>query len=80
MLSSLLRFCDHIIYVLLNGPSYLFFEQPVHHMLVCGTCIFESEWHYLIAIEALSGDEASLVLIRRVHRDLIIPRESIHEA
>ena len=80
MLSNFWRFYDHIIYVHFHGSSYLFFEQIVHHTLVCGTYIFESERHYLIAVEALTGDEASLVLIRRMHHDLIVPRERIHEA
>ena len=80
MSSSLLRFCDHVVYVHLNGSSYLLFEQFVHHKLECGTCIFEFERHYLVAVEALSGDKASLVLIRGVYHDLIVPREGIHEA
>ena len=80
MLFSLPRFYDHVIYVYLHGSSYLFIEQFVHHALVCGTCIFKSERHYLVAVEALASDKAGFVLIRGVHHNLIVPRESIHEA
>ena len=79
MLVDFWRFRDHVIYVNLHRSSYLLLEKFVHHMLVGGTCIFESEWHYLITVEALSGDEAGLVLVERMHHDLIVSRESIQE-
>ena len=73
MLSSLLRFGDHIIYVHLHRSSYLLFEHLVHHTLVGGTCIFKTEGHYLVIVESLSGDETGLVLVGGMHHDLVVP-------
>ena len=65
-------FYQHVINIDLNISPNLLYEHLVHEPLICRACVFEAEWHYFVAEEALAGYKLSLLLICFVHFDLII--------
>lgn len=72
MISDLLAFCQHIIYIDFHGLINLMLKHLVHQSLVRGPNIFQPKAHDLIAIEASVADESGAFLIRLVHQDLVV--------
>ena len=72
MLIGQLGLGDHIVYINLHGSSSQLLEYLVHQMLVSSPSILEAKLHHHLAVEALSSDEAGLILIGGVHHDLIV--------
>ena len=69
-----------IIYVDFHCFPNLHFEHHVDQPLIGNTHIFESKWHYLIAIQPAICDERGVLLVWDVNRDLIVPRICVYEA
>ena len=57
MVILLNSFYQHVVHVDLNVSSNLMCEHLVHHPLIRGSCVLESERHYFVAKETLAGDE-----------------------
>ena len=47
--------------------------------MIGGSCILESEWHHTITIGSLRCDEQGLFLVVRVHTDMVVAGEGVHE-
>jgi len=73
-------FHNHVINVDFHGFPNNGFEQLVHKSLISGPRVLEPERHHLIAVQASIDDESSLLLILRTQGNLMISRESVHEA
>ena len=54
---------EHIVHIYFHIPLNLSVEHMVYQSLVCGPRILQTERHDLVAIEPLTGDEGSLLLI-----------------
>ena len=80
MIVFLYAFYQHVIYINLHIPPNLVHKHLVHQSLVHHPCVFEFEWHYLVAEEPLACNKRSLFLIDFPHSNLVITRKSIHEA
>jgi len=50
-------------------------DQP----LVSGSSIFQPNWHHTVMVGASVDDEGCVFLVRRVHQNLVVSREGIHE-
>ena len=72
-------FYQRVIYVHLNGCSYLLLEHPVHQPLISSSCVLEPKWHHTIIIGSLRCEERGLFLVIWVHADLVVAREGIHK-
>ena len=57
MVILLNAFYQHVVHVDLNVSSNLMCEHLVHHPLIRGSCVLESERHYVVVKETLAGDE-----------------------
>ena len=79
MILCLEGFDEHVVDINLHRFSELFGEHSVYETLVSCTGVFEAEGHYLIAISSAIGNERSLLAIVKVHHNLIITCEGIHE-
>jgi len=55
-------------------------ENLVHQPLVSGANILEAKGHDLITVAGELDHKGSLVLVSRVHTNLVVPRERIQEA
>ena len=55
-------------------------ENGIDQPLVGGPSVLQSEWHYLVMVGTSVGDEGCMFSIGRVHQDLVVARERIHEA
>ena len=73
------RFDQHVIYVYFHCCAYLLLEHPVHEPLIGGSCVLESEWHDAITVGSLRCDERGLFLVARVHTDMVVAGEGVHE-
>ena len=80
MVPRLCAFYQHIVYIYFHVPSYLSLEHFVHKPLVRCPCILQTEGHNFVVIQASIGDKRGLFLIFRVHEDLVVIGECIHEA
>ena len=72
MIALSLALYQHVVNVDLDISPNLLCKHLVHEPLICRACVFEAEWHYFIAKEALASYELSLLLICFVHFDLVI--------
>jgi len=52
----------------------------VHEPLIRYARVLETERHYLIAEEALAGDEQSFLLVSFIQFDLVVTRKYVHKA
>ena len=57
MVVFLLAFYQNVLHVELNVSPNLMYEHLVHQPLIHSAHILESEWHYFVAKETLTGDE-----------------------
>ena len=57
MVIFLLAFYQNVLHVELNVSPNLMYEHLVHQPLIHSAHILESEWHYFVAKETLTGDE-----------------------
>ena len=71
---------QHIVYVDFYIPPNLWTKHVVNQPLICCPCILQTERHYLITKQVLTGDKGRFFLIRLVYSYLVVPRESIHKA
>ena len=55
-------------------------ENDIDQLLVGGPSILQSEWYHAVVVGTSVGNVGCMLLIGRVHQDLVVPRESIHEA
>lgn len=74
------RLDEHVINICFNIPAKLVFENMVDQVLICGPGIFEMERHDPITAHQVVHIEGSLVLVIRIHLDLVVPQICIHEA
>ena len=79
MLLSGFAFNHDIINIYLYCVAYQRFEDLCHQSLISGASVFESEWHDLVAIEAVWRYECCFFLVSRGHGDLVISGEGIQE-
>ena len=63
---------QHVVDIDLDISPNLLCKHLVHEPLTCCAYVFEAEWHYFIAKEALASYKLSLLLICFVHFDLVI--------
>ena len=47
---------------------------------IIGSYVFQPKRHHLIAIHPLSDHKGGLLLVAGVHPDMVVARESVHEA
>ena len=71
---------QHVIHIDLDIPPNLLREHFVHESLIRCACGLQTEGHHLVTEEALAGYERRFLLIGFMHSDLVVPRESVHEA
>ena len=79
MFGTLKAFHKHIIDVHLHGVSDLLHKDFVDYPLKSCSGVLLPEGHHLIAIDFSVGDKRHLILIQRMHLDLIVYRICIHE-
>ena len=79
MLRNYLTFHHHIIYVDFDVLPQLQFKHSCHHSLICGSCIFQTEWHYFVIVVPDRDNKSSLLLIVQGQRYLMITLEGIQE-
>ena len=72
VLVSIERLDEHILYVDFHSVSKVVDEYFVDQPLVGCTYILQTKMHDLVAKYAPLGDERSLLLVVRVHEDLIV--------
>ena len=72
-------FDDQVVHVYLEHISDLVAEDIVHHSLVCCSCVFQTEGHYVVVIVSWAGPESSAVFVAHCHWDFVIARIGIHE-
>ena len=60
--------------------TYLVMEDGIDQTLSGGPCVLQSEWHYSVMVGTSVGDEGCMFPIGRVHENLVVAGESIHEA
>ena len=75
MLRNHLTFHHHIIYVDFDVLPQLWLKHSCHHSLICGSYIFQTEWHYFVMVVPDKGNNSSLLLIVQVQRYLMITLE-----
>ena len=63
MLGLYLALHHHIIYVDFNVFAALRLEHPSHHLLICRSCILQSEWHHFVMVILSGRNKSSLLLI-----------------
>ena len=80
MLRNHFTFHHHIIYVDFDVLPQLRLKHSCHHSLICGSCIFQTEWHYFVMVVPDRGNKSSLLLIVQDQRYLMITLEGIQEA
>ena len=80
MLRNHLTFHHHIFYVDIYVLSQLQLKHSCHHSLICGSCIFQTEWHYFVMVVPDRGNKSSLLLIVQGQKYLMITLEGIQEA
>ena len=80
MLRNHLTFHYHIIYVNLDVFPQLRLEHPCHHSLICGSNIFQTEWHHFVMVVPDGGNKSSPLLIVQSQRYLVIAFEGIQKA
>ena len=80
MLRNHLTFHHHIIYVDFDVLPQLRLKHSCHHFLICGSCIFQTKWHYFVMVVSNMGNKSNLLLIVQGQRYLMITLESIQEA
>ena len=79
MLRNHLTFHHHIIYVDFDVLPQLRLKHSCHHSLICGPCIFQTEWHYFVMVVPDRGNKSSILLIVQGQRYLMIALEGIQE-
>ena len=79
VVGSVEAFDYHIINIGLHISPKLPFEDPVDQPLESGTGILQAEGHHLVTIQTFVGDKGRLLLILRIHSNLVVAGESIHE-
>ena len=72
-------FHEHVINIHRHCFSELFEEHTVDESLISGASTLKTEQHYLVAVSVAVSNKCSFLLIIRVHHDLIIPEECVHE-
>ena len=70
----------HVVHIDLHCFPYQVFKHPIRKSLIDHSSILETEWHCLVAVKTSIGDEGGVLLIKFVHRDLIVSRVHVHEA
>ena len=80
MVPQLNVFHQYVVYVDLHVPSYLALEYFVHKPLICCPYILLIERNDLVTIQALISDKRGLLLVFRMHEDLVVARKCIHKA
>ena len=80
MLSLILTFHEHVIYIDFYIPPNLWTKHAVNQTLICCPCILQTKGHHLITKQALTSDKGCLLLVYLIHPYLIVSRESIHKA
>ena len=79
MVPRLRAFHRHVIYIDFHVPSDLALEHFIHKPLECCLCILQTERHDLVTIQASIGDKCNLLLVFKMHKDLVVAKECIHE-
>ena len=72
-------FYQHVVYIDFHVPSYLALKHFVHQPLVRCPSILQAEGHDFKAIQASIDNKRGLLLISRMHEDLVITKECVHE-
>ena len=80
MLSIVLNFHQHVIYVDFYIPPNLWMKYVVNQPLICCPCILQTKGHHLITEQAWTGDKGCLLLVCLIHPYLIVSGESIYKA
>ena len=80
MLQNHLTFHYYIIYVDLDVFPQLQLEHPCHHSLICGSCIFQTEWHHFVMVVPDGGNKKIFLLLIQNQRYLVIALEDIQKA
>jgi len=72
-------FDEYVVDIDLHSFTELFEEHPVHELLISCAGVFEAEGHHLVAISSAICNKCSFLAIVKVHHNLIVTREGIHE-
>ena len=51
----------------------------MHHALVCGSSVLQSEGHHLVAEHTVGCDKCSFLFIFDFHPDLLVPGVGVQE-
>ena len=70
---------EHIVHIYFHVLLNLFAEHLVYQSLVRGPRILQTERHDPVAVELLTGDEGSLLLILFCHLYLVVPKKGVHK-
>jgi hypothetical protein len=70
---------QHVIHIDLHIPSNLALKHFIHKPLVCCLCVLQTEGHDLVGIQASIGDERGLLLIFKMHEDLVVAKKCVHK-
>jgi len=72
-------FYCNIVYIAFHCFAYMLVENCIHSSLVCCPRVLQSERHNSITIYPQWRPERCMLVIFKVHLNLIVSRESIHE-
>ena len=72
------QFDQHVVNIYLHHSSKVIGEHNINKPLVCCASVLQSKWYYLIAVDPPFCDKCNIPLVIRVHEDLVIFRECIH--
>lgn len=73
------RLYEHVINVNFHGFFETLGEHLIDEPLVRHSFLFDPKGYYFVAIDALIYYECSLLLVIKMHQDLVITRECIYE-
>jgi len=72
-------FYCNIVYVAFHCFAYILVENYIHSSLVCRPLILQPEGHHSIEVHSQWCPKGCILLIVRVHLNLIVFRESVDE-
>ena len=70
-------FDEHIIDINLHGFTYQQSEYFSHHPLISCPCVFKAKRHYVVVVQFVWCDEGCFFYVKRMHRNLMVPREGV---
>ena len=67
----------HVIDINLHGFTYQRSDYLSHHPLIGSPYFFQVKRHYVVVVQSMWCNEGCFLYVRRMHRNLIIPREGV---